>query len=300
MDFAIGEELQNLGYGLAFFGELLVLIVLGKLAMGFLAGYDLDKELTENDNPAVAISFAGYVAGMLVALSGAFAGDGSSFVDDLIGVAIWGAFAIAALNLARVITDKLLLKGFGNVEELVRDRNIGVGVCEASGYLAGGLIIRASIAGEGAWWLGPVYLVIGLALLVIGGTLLRAVVFRKYKIAEEMEADNHAAGILYGLHLLAVGQILHAVLLDTSVEAVIAAGADAATVAKAFGIDLALMLVYTVIGLVAMTILNALTDRLMLPSNKLHDEIINDRNTGAALIAGSVSVFGAILIMVVF
>ena len=306
----MGQEAMEYGKNAVFFVELLVLVVLGRFSRGKIAGYDLNEELTKKDNPAVAISFAGYVLGMLIALMGAFAGDGVNqphalfgvevgiFGYNLIGAAVWGVFAIVSLNFARVITDKFLLRGFGNVEELVRDRNIGVGVCEAGAYIASGLIIRSAIAGEGAWWLAPAYVVIGLLLLSIGVKLLLVVVFKSYELEKQIEQDNHAAGVMLGLHILAVGYLINQVI-DRNMPADLK-DQTGLSLLESFGIELGLSSLFMLVGLVALGLLSVVTDRLMLPADKLKDEIVEDKNIGAAVISGAVAFGGAILVTAIF
>lgn len=310
IDKVVEQELIAHGYSAGFFFELIVLLLIGRALKGAMAGYKLDDQLTKEDNPAVATSFAGYTAGLMLALSGVFNGPSpegdvtllgltlSPFLYSVVSVALWGVVSIVALNLARVVTDKLLLRGFGNVEELVRDRNLGVGVCEAGGYVGCGLVIRAAVSGSGPWWLTPAWLAIALPLLWGGGWLFKRLVFRSYELDRQIKDDNHAAGVLYGLHLLAVGYLVHEVVLASAVLDV--SEATGWGLGKTFGVEIGLSLIYWLVGMGGLIALSLFTDRLMLPAGKLRDEVVEDRNAGVALISGVIAIVGAIMITTIF
>ena len=273
---------------------LTVFIVLygAKLLYDLFTPFSLKEQLTEKDNKAVAVSFSGYMLGVLIILLGIFhsgtvvEGEITTRLDlvrDLLATVIWGIIGILLLNVSRIVNDKLLLNKFDNTKELVQDRNIGTGAVLWGSYIGSALIVRAAIYGESTGWLADIistliFFVIGQIGLVIFGWLYSKIA--RYDIHAEIEKDNISAGIAFGMSLTAIAILLSGYLMYYN---------------SIFG-----FLLWFVIGLIVLLVSRYIVDKLMLPGSLLDEEITNDQNWGAALLEGSIAVGIALLMVPAF
>ncbi len=264
---------------LVFLAEALLILWIGKFINNWFTPYNVDEELTHKDNKALAISYAGYLVGQALIVLGVMMGPSSSLVDGLIGVAVWSLVGIVLLNISRVVNDRIILKNFSNRKEIIEDKNAGVGAAQCGGYIGTALLIQAIVAGEQISWLDSVvgvviFFVIGQFSFVIFSLIYAKVI--RYDLHGEMERDNAAAGLSFGLTLIAVGLILSK---SISVSASIPA-----------------FFAWFLIGLALILVARFLIDRLLMPSHRLDDEIAQDQNWGVALVEGAGAVMIAALL----
>lgn len=228
---------------------------------------DISAQLTKDDNLAVGLSLIGYMTGLLLACSGLVAGPSSGYLGDFIDIAIYGALAIILLNLATVLSEKILLHKFSNVKELVQDRNMGVGAVELGIYVAGGLILMGALHGQGggidtaiAFW--------------AAGQLTLIVLFKIYdlmtpfNIHEHLEKDNGAVGIATAGMLIATGNIIR-----------IGISGDFLS----WQINFSQFAIYTGICAVSLPLTRVIIDFLFIPGAKITDEIVNQEKPNIAV-----------------
>ena len=136
---------------------MLVVFYLGKKVHDWLTSFNLNEQLTKEDNKAIAVSFGGYLLGLGIILWGILSSDSviaptgnekRDLLADLLNTVIWSLIGIVLLQLARYINDKVLFSQFNNTKELVTDRNIGTGAVECGSFIGSALIIRAALSGE--------------------------------------------------------------------------------------------------------------------------------------------------------
>lgn len=116
-----------------YFAILLLLLLLGILLFRKTLRYtrasgepfDFDKELTDRDNPAFGIYFAGYIVGLTIALTGTLSGVGTDPANALIGIAINSLVAIVLMRLGTFVNDRFILYRFDDKKEIIDDRNAG-------------------------------------------------------------------------------------------------------------------------------------------------------------------------------
>jgi uncharacterized membrane protein YjfL (UPF0719 family) len=257
----------------------MVLLWVGKLVNDLLTPYRIGKVLLEQDNKALAVSFSGYLLALAVIILGVLTGPERNLRQDLVATGIWGAVGIVLLNIARLINDKVILHRFNNVKEILEDRNVGTGAVEFGSYVGAAFIVRAIVAGESqglaADTIGTiVFFVAGQIAFVLFGLAYQ--VITSYDIHEQIEKDNVAAGIAFGMTLAAMGIVLSHIIVRTDSLA-------------AFG-------VWFVNGAALVLLARFLVDKLILPSHRLDDEIARDRNWGVALIEGGAAIAVAFLI----
>ena len=191
---------------------------------------------------------------------------------------------IVLLQLARIINDRLLLYKFRNVKEIIEDQNVGTGVVQGSAYIGSGLVIMAAVYGEGSG--SPVVDVISTLVYFVAGQLafiLFGLVYSKvsrYDLHDEIEKDNVAAGVGFGMTLIAVGILMCGYLLKNS--------------------SLPGLLVWFVICCLLLFICRYLVDKLILPGTLLDEEISKDRNWGAALVEGISAISLSLILIAIF
>jgi uncharacterized membrane protein YjfL (UPF0719 family) len=257
--------------GLILIAAFYVLLLLGKLINDLLhREYRLNFELTEKDNAALALATTGYYSGLVLAIGGVLVGPSLSIVDDLIDLSIYGLLAIVLVNVSWYVCDKLILFKFKISEELIRDHNQGTGAVSAGMSIASGFIIFGSVQGQGgSVWTVIVLWAIGQAILILAGLVYEFVT--PYNIHDEIEKDNVAAGVSFAGALVAIGAIV---------------GLAAESDFESWAVNLPDYLGYSVLGLALLPLIRLLTDKVLLPTVKLTDEIARqDRpNVGAAYI----------------
>lgn len=269
-----------------------IVLYAAKLFYDLFTPFSINDQLTEQDNKAIAVSFSGYLLGVMIILLGIFhsgtivEGGIQSHLDlakDLLATIVWGVIGIILLNISRVINDKLLLSRFDNIKELVTDKNIGTGAVLWGSYIGSALIVRAAIFGESAGWLidissSLIYFVMGQIGFLIFGWVYQKI--SRYDVHAEIEKDNISAGVSFGLSLVAIAILLSGyIMLYDSFPGFV---------------------VWFIISLFILIVSRYIVDKLMLPGSLLDEEISRDQNWGAALVEGSVAVGIALLLVPAF
>lgn len=270
------QTLSALPQDLAYIGMALLLLVVARIVKDLMTPYQMREEMTARDNPALGMSVAGYYLAVLIICMGPLltpaADVEAPLWKDLLATGGYTLLGIVLLNAARFIVDLVLLPDFSTVKEIVQDRNAGMGAVEMGAYIASGLVIAGSLHGRGG---GPetafAIFFIGQVLLVGYGRLYR--IACRYDIHAEIERDNVAAGIAFGLNLVAMGVILMK-----------------AVGGEFFGWEshLARIAIYSGLGATFLLLLRFIVDYLLLPGVRIRDEIVQDRNTNAAWVEGVV------------
>ena len=256
-----------------------VVLYIGKLVNDVLSPYSLSQELTEHDNKALALSFSGYFLGLALILAGVLRSDPSiqitghatrDLLADIGNMTLWGGIGMALLLVARVLNDKTLLHRFDNMKELVEDRNVGTGAVQAGAYVGSALIIVAAMYGDDDSTFPTglvstlVYFLLGQLAFVAFGMLYQGV--SRFDLHHEIEQNNVAAGVAFGMTLTAIGILLSGYIMNFD--------------------SLIGLAVWFAISAFSLVTIRYLVDKLILPGKLLDEEISGDRNWGAALLEG--------------
>ncbi len=265
---------------------ILIIMVIGKRLHNQFSGYDLDHELTTTDNKAVALSTTGYLFAIGLILWGVITPNGEttvtgfwSLVGDLIATFFWGLLGIGLLQVSRYLNDRYLLPNFCNHKEIIEDRNLGTGAVEGCTFIASGIIIKTVLSGSGTGFfvdlLGTLfYFAIGQAAFLVFGRLYQKI--SRFDLHHEIEQDNAAAGVAFGLSMIAVGILM----------------ADyIAAYNSIFG-----LIVWIPISFFFLITGRYIADKMLLPGALLDEEISQDRNWGAAMIEGAVAIVIALVV----
>ena len=260
-----------------------LIFIIGKFLNDLLhKEYKLNYELVEKDNAALSLAIVGYYFGLVIAIGGILAGPSISIFDDLVDLLIYGLLSILLLNISWYICDLLVLYKFKKSDELIRDQNQGTGAVSAGMSIATGFLIYGAVQGEGgSIWTVIAFWAIGQILLVLSGLMYNFIT--SYDIHEEIEKDNVAAGISFAGALIGMGIVI---------------GLAAENNFISWSENLIEYTAYSLLGLILLPIIRLLTDKILLPSVKLSDEIANQEkpNIGAAYIEAFSYIAGAFII----
>ena len=292
------DALQSFPRGLVFVAEGLIILALAKFARDLVTRhYRVDEEITTKANLAVALRLSGYLIAVILILagvlyqplSGMFIEEGFGFDrelgEEVLRVFLYALGGIVALNLVRVLFDRLILYKFQLEKEVVEDRNAGAGAAEFGMYVATGLLIAGAVAGDTGSSEGEAALV-ALAFFGMGLTLLVAFALfyeftTPFNIHDEIERDNVAVGVALGGNLVAIGLVtLKAVFGDFN----------------GWGESIAAFLVFGVLGFVLLYVMRLLVDLVMLPTTKVSQALAEGRNVGVALVESAVVISSALIL----
>ncbi len=246
----------------------LFIILLSKLVNNLLTPYDVDDELTQKDNVALATSMCGYLGATTIIFIGAMLGSSKGLLTDILVVGGYSLLGIILLNLSRIINDKLILYKFSNVKEIIEDRNEGTGAVQLGSYIASSMIIAGAIHGEGG---GIITLLVFYALGQVALILFSAIhaFITPYDDHAEIEKDNVAAGVSLGGNLIAIGIVL--------MRGVAGNFISWEHNLMTFGITAALIILL-------LPIVRFLFNKIIIIGSDLNDEISQDKNNGAAFL----------------
>ncbi len=264
----------------------LALFYLAKKIYDAVTSFDLNHELVDVDNKAVATSFMGFLFGVGIVIYGVL-GDtsnvGSTYLLDLMSTALWTCLGIVLLIFGGWANDKFVLYKFNSEKELTQDKNIGTGAVQCGAFIASALIIRACLTGGESDWvtslvLTLIYFVLGQIFLVVYSCFYQMAT--SYDVHAEIEKDNVAAGVSFGMSLIAVGVFVSAYIEKND--------------------SIPGLMVWFVIGVLLLLVSRYIVDKVLLPGSLLDSEIKEDQNWGASLIEGSVAIILAFILTAAF
>ena len=299
------NTLQSFPRGLVFVAEGLIVLALAKLARDAVTrNYRVNEEVVTKANLAVALRLSGYLIAVILVFLGvlyqpltgglatfeaANAADGfgfnREFGEEVLRVFLYSLGGIVALNLVRVLFDRLILYKFQLEKEVVEDQNVGAGAAEFGMYVATGLLIAGAVAGNTGGGEVEAALV-ALAFFGMGLVLLTAFALfyeftTPFSIHDEIERDNPAVGIAFGGNLIAIGLV--------TLKAVFGGFAG-------WGESIAAFLTFGVLGFALLYVMRLLIDLLLLPTVKVSQALSSQRNVGVAFVESAVVISSAMIL----
>lgn len=259
-----------------------ILFLIGKFVYDKLnRRFDLRVELVEKDNFALAIVVAGYYLGLVFAIGGVLLGPTFGILEDLFDIFFYGIAAIILMNISAVINDKIIMRKFDNVKEIIEDRNVGTGVIVGANHIAIGLITAGAISGEGDLVTAVVFWLLGQLALILAVFVYNWIT--PFDIHKEIEKDNVAVGVAVAGILVALGNVIRIGISGDFVS---------------WQINLTQFLGFLIFGLVMLPVLRIVTDKLLLPGVRLTDELVNQEkpNVGAAAIEATAYIAASLLL----
>ncbi len=285
------DALELFPRGLVYVAIGIGVLVIGKLVQDLLTPYKINDQLRTKDNVALGLSITGYYVGIVIVFLGAVYQDFSPIVaeglgfttdywQDVLRVFLTSLAGIAALNLARIAVDRLVLHKFSTERKIIDDQNAGTGAVEAGVYVATALVIAGSVSGEGG---GPetslAFAALGLLVLVLYTLFYELTT--SFNIHDEIDRNNTAVGVALAGNLVAIGVVVLKAVAGDFVNWEEALAGFIIFAAFGFGLLLAMRLV---------------VDLLIFPRVKVADELAKDRNLGVALIESAVVVSASLIL----
>ncbi|MBF0238041.1 MAG: DUF350 domain-containing protein [SAR324 cluster bacterium] len=152
----INTFMMGLTHVIIYFSIGLLALMIGRKFFAWMVAYDLNYETSENDNNAVSIAEAGFYIGLAIIINASVTGDINTslfpFLDEenpvfwkvisaeLIMTTIYYFIGLACLGFGRKGIHKII--PYDMDKEILKDRNLGVGILEASFYIAMSIIIH--------------------------------------------------------------------------------------------------------------------------------------------------------------
>lgn len=274
----------------------LVVLVLAKLARDLVTRHEIDEEIVEKGNLAVALRLCGYLLGVILVflaavyqplvqpISDVGLGFTREFGFDLLRVFLYSLAGIVALNLVRPLADRLVLYKFNVEREIVDEQNVGTGAVEFGMNVAAGLIIAGAITG-GSVGTEVETALIALAFFALGMVVL--VLFAlfyeltsSFNIHDEIVRNDTAVGIAFGGNLVAIGLV--------ALKALFGDFVDWQTSIVGF-------VIFAVFGFVLLYLLRLLVDLILFSKTKVSDQLVAG-NIGVAFIESTVVISAALIL----
>lgn len=122
------------------------LLVARKVADMFILRKVCNGAHIQNNNIAVGLAEAGLYVAVGLILNGAFSGAGGTYWSG----AVWGLIGLASLAVLYLVHDRFFTKY--DVDRELMNGNVACGIEVAGIFLAFGIVLRASIAGDFSGW----------------------------------------------------------------------------------------------------------------------------------------------------
>ncbi|MFA6009694.1 MAG: DUF350 domain-containing protein [Desulfobacteraceae bacterium] len=246
---------------------------ISKLITDRMTKADDDEHIEGRKNLSMALMRTGQYLGIAIGMAAALTGGESgahSFVKDLTLLAVDGALIVALFQVSRVICDKLIITMACNETE-IENNNIAVGLAECGMLVGTGLIMNGAFSGEGDLLQGVVFFLLGQAVFIAAARLFTAI--KSYHLIKEIVQGNVSAGIVLAGNFISLGFIMR-----TSVSGAFTGWTN----------DLLSFGISAVTGVVFLILFQWIADLLFLPSTKERQQIVDNKNSAAALIIAGI------------
>ena len=272
----------------------IAIILLG--AMRFLLGLtsqvNSTEELAHKDNFAFGVSVAGSILALGIVLTGAITGENApSYLIEVIGMLAYGTYGLILIKIGRIIQDKVALQHL-NKTELIKEKNLSIGIIDAAGAIATAIIIRAVLL----WVDGldiSTFIAITSGFVVAQAVLVLVTRIRESRYAKNNQEDCLQEALSEGQLALAIrysGQVISTALAVTAASHFIIYS-PATLVNNLLG-----WLVFGIIMTLLVSILTTLAKRIVLWGINLVEEVDQQHNIGVASIEMATSISIALIL----
>ena len=285
------DTLETVPRGLVYVALGLAMLTVAKYARDIVTPYRIDEQVTKSRNLGVSLRLSGYLVGVILVFLGALyqpfllstqegLGFNGDFGEDVLEVFVYTLVGIVALNVVRIIVNRLVLYKFDIEKQIVEGKNVGAGAVEFGTYVATGLLIGGAASGEGGGAdVALAFFGMGLVVLILFALFYQLTT--PFDIHSQIEGDNTAVGIALGSNLVAMGLVIFKAVFGNF---------------GGWNQALASFFVFVVIGFVLLYALRLMTDVLLLPTVKISNELAAERNVGVAFIESSIVISSALIL----
>ncbi|TVP15547.1 DUF350 domain-containing protein [Shewanella sp. KCT] len=275
--------------------DLTIAIVL-LTAMRYLQGWTVKvnstHELSERDNFAFGISTAGAIAGLGIVLTGAITGEAAqSYLIEAIGMSAYGIFGLILIKLGRFLHDKVALNEIDK-NAMILKGNISVAIVDATAAIATAIIIRSVLL-----WAEDLTLDTFIAIFS-AFSISQLMLVLLTRLRERSYAKRHNDSSMQ--EALAKGHIAVAIR-HSGYMLAMALSFNAAShfivfMPTAYVTNILGWLIFSVIMLLALSLLLALVKKLVLANINLKAEVEEQHNIGIATVELAISVAIALIL----
>lgn len=265
---------------------IVALFVSLKFIKGWVSNLHANDEITEKDNFAFGLSFAGGLAGLAIVLTGVTSG---AFADSLLQEATqmagYGLIGIALIKLGHFFQDKVALQKVNLHDEIIKG-NITAALIDFGHVISVAIVIRSAliwVLTEG--WYG---LPIVIAAFVVGNICM--LLISQYRVQLYKRTNRNGDCLQQAIldNNIAVG-IRYAGFLIGSALALTAATGIAPYLADNINSSLLFWTLSALGSLMAFIVLHLVMIKVILAGKDISDEVNRQRNIGVATISAAIS-----------
>ncbi|MBE0364838.1 hypothetical protein PULV_a4202 [Pseudoalteromonas ulvae UL12] len=265
---------------------IVTLFVSLKFIKGWVSNLHANDEITEKDNFAFGLSFAGGLAGLAIVLTGVTSG---AFADSLLQEATqmagYGLIGIALIKLGHFFQDKVALQKVNLHDEIIKG-NITAALIDFGHVISVAIVIRSAliwVLTEG--WYG---LPIVIAAFVVGNICM--LLISQYRVQLYKRTNRNGDCLQQAIldNNIAVG-IRYAGFLIGSALALTAATGIAPYLADNINSSLLFWTLSALGSLMAFIVLHLVMIKVILAGKDISDEVNRQRNIGVATISAAIS-----------
>ena len=305
------QNISQIGAGFVSLLTVLILLYISRIFYAFIHRKDLEAQLVQHDNPAVALTYIGFMSAtgaIFVAMAG---GESQGLLSDIIFIVKHSAIGIALLLVADTLYEKVFHSTLPGTEKIISERNLAAGIARGSFLAATGLLIAGSllqaltsVSAQDSYLVEEVitptareyliiviYFVLGQSILSLAGFTFRK--FAGYDVKKHILENNVAAGIAYGSTLLSVGVILYSASQQELYHWFEVEKDMSHLQADAW--NLVIYVIFALFGLIYLPIMRVFFDKIWIPGVKMVDEITVDKNWGIAAVEAFLLIILAVL-----
>jgi len=272
----------------------IAIVLLG--AMRFISGItakvNSTDELAKEDNFAFGISVAGSVAALGIVLTGAITGEAApSYLMEAVGMTVYGLLGLILIKVGRVIHDKLALNQL-NKNELIKERNITVGIVDAAGAIATAIIVRAVLLWVDGLTIDTVIAIVS-GFVVSQAMLVFVTRLKESQYSKNNQEDSMQEAFANGQIALAIryaGQVISTALTVTAASHFLIYSPETLV------FNLLGWFVFSVVMTILVSLLTTLAKRIVLWGINLVEEVDQQHNIGVASIEMATSISIALIL----
>lgn len=265
-------------------------------AMRYLQGWTVKvnstQELSERDNFAFGISTAGAVAGLGIVLTGAITGEAAeSYLVEAIGMSAYGIFGLILIKLGRFLHDKVALNEIDK-NAMILKGNISVAIVDATAAIATAIIIRSVLLWAEDLTLDT-FIAIFSAFAISQLMLVLLTRLRERSYAKRHDDSSMQDALAKGHIAVAIRHSGYMLAMALSFNA---ASHFIVFMPTAYVTNILGWLIFSVIMLIALSLLLALVKKLVLAKINLKEEVEQQHNIGIATVELAISVAIALIL----
>ena len=269
-----------------------VLLTLMRYLQGWSVSVSSKNELAERDNFAFGISTAGAITALAIVINGSVTGTAAvDYITEAIGMTIYSVFGLILIKFGRYLHDKVALNQI-NKNELIMQGNTSVAVVDACAAIATAIIIRAAIMWAEDLTIST-FVAIFSAFLVSQLMLVILTRWRESRFERRNQGTPMQTALARGHMALAIrhgGYMLSMALSFNAVSHFIIYEPNA------YVTNILAWLVFSILMLLALSLLIALIKKLILANINLAIEVEHQHNIGIASVEMAISISIALIL----